>query len=72
MLKRMLLALSPAETGSPESPSPRPQPKPLPEAALRHAYQPTTPLRGSTIGPMWRNPETARPGSHRGPTVGGW
>ncbi len=66
MLKRMLQSLSStAEIGFPEVPPPRPQPKPLPEAALRHAYEPTTPLRGSTIGPMWRDPGVARSDSQR-------
>ena len=68
MLKRMMRALSRApEADRPVAPrSPRPHPKPLPEAALRHAYQPTTPLRGSTIGPMWRDSEAARSGPRRG------
>lgn len=56
MLKRMLQSLSPStKIGFPELP-PRLQPKPLPPAAIRHGYEPTTPLRGSTIGPMWRDP----------------
>jgi hypothetical protein len=61
MLKRMLQALSPsARIGFPELPPLRPPPKPLPEAAVRHRYEPTTPLRGSTIGPMWIEAGAAR------------
>ena len=67
MLKRMIqsLSLAPEADRRPADRPARPQPKPLPEAALRHAYQPTTPLRGSTIGPMWRDPEAGRAAPRR-------
>jgi hypothetical protein len=67
MLKRMIqsLSLAPEADRRVEARSARPPLKPLPEAALRHAYQPTTPLRGSTIGPMWRDPEAARAAPRR-------
>ena len=67
MLKRMMqsLSLAPEADFRVAAQPARPQARPLPEAALRHAYQPTTPLRGSTIGPMWRVPEAVRSGPRR-------
>jgi hypothetical protein len=62
MLRYILRSLSPStQIGTPELAPPRLHPKPLPEAALRHGYNPTSPL----FGPMWRDPETMRAGPRR-------
>ena len=57
VLKQIIRSLSPfLEIHVPElTPPTRPVPEPLPEAALRHNYDPA----GPQFAPMWRDPESA-------------